>query len=139
MSDHDPDATGFTVQAVLDVTEPLIGPVRPGKQRVAWSALCQTCADDPTTPTVVETRLLGEAGSLSHTSLPEAAHTLLAALFPDAWRHWLLRRRLAQAEQAIDRPFSCPESLRIDGAVLALEQLDGPRPAARERRHPVAA
>jgi hypothetical protein len=50
------------VQAVLDVTEPLIGPVRPGKARAAFYALCLACAMEPTTAAAVEARLLGEAG-----------------------------------------------------------------------------
>jgi hypothetical protein len=50
------------VPAVVAVTEPLIGPVRPGKQRVAFYALCQACADDPTTPGAVEARLLRAEG-----------------------------------------------------------------------------
>jgi hypothetical protein len=50
------------VQAVLDLTEPLIGPARPGKQRVAFYALCRTCVMDPTMAAAVEARLLSEAG-----------------------------------------------------------------------------
>jgi hypothetical protein len=50
------------LQAVLDVTEPLIGPVRSGKQRVAFYALCRACVMDPTTAAAVETRFLGETG-----------------------------------------------------------------------------
>jgi hypothetical protein len=56
-----PSPTGQ--RAFLDVTEPLFGPVRPGKERIVFYALCHTCADDPTTPGAVEARLLGEAGS----------------------------------------------------------------------------
>jgi hypothetical protein len=59
------------VQAVLDVTESLISPVRPEKPRVAFSALCRTCADDPTTSGAVEARRLGEAGSCTTPACPK--------------------------------------------------------------------
>jgi hypothetical protein len=51
------------VPAFLAVTEPRWGPVRAGKERVAFYALCQACADAPTTLAAVEARLLGEPGA----------------------------------------------------------------------------
>ena len=46
-------------QAFLHKNEPIIGPVRPGKQRVGFYALCQACGADPATAARVEAHFLG--------------------------------------------------------------------------------
>jgi hypothetical protein len=51
------------VPALLDVTEPLFGPVQPGTQRIGVYALCQPCGRAPTTLAAVEARFLGEPGT----------------------------------------------------------------------------
>jgi hypothetical protein len=44
-------------------TESRFGPVRPGLERLGVYALCQPCAQAPTTLAAVEARFLGETGT----------------------------------------------------------------------------